>query len=419
MEEVQEPKDFRGEGERRRSSLARSFQFTKDDLRLMEEAVSHWQADHRHSYDNLFQEGNYREYDHQVKVEMKATFMKVMDIDTLSQQFEAEAFIQAKWEEPIFSGMSQQELNQLLPTDFWNPQLKVMNLAGDYDQERRSYLVRYEVGCTSPVVLHRWRFKGVFRESLELKHFPFDVQDLSLQISSERSVDEIKMVHDPWHLSSVNTKAFQDSQEWHVECIFKRTSMEYASSAIHPILYFTVRVKRNVGYFLWNVVFIVFLILLLTFTTASIDPTSSDRLVSTITLFLTLVAFKMVVKQSLPTISYLTYLDMYILASLLFLAVYSIENAFIAGHKTTVNNDLLKQYDELAILGLGILLIIYHLLFIIHIQVTALKRRRQMADLDKKYAIQAQELYAKRREFLSSAKPSPQPEKLIKPRSIS
>lgn len=61
---------------------------------------------------------------------------------------------------------------------------------------------------------------------------------------------------------------------------------------------------------------------------------------------------------------------MYILASLLFLAVYSIENAFIAGHKTTVNNDLLKQYDELAILGLGILLIIYHLLFIIHIQVT-------------------------------------------------
>ena len=32
---------------------------------------------------------------------MKLTFLKITDIDTVTQQFEAEIFVQAKWEEPL------------------------------------------------------------------------------------------------------------------------------------------------------------------------------------------------------------------------------------------------------------------------------------------------------------------------------
>ena len=38
-------------------------------------------------------------------MEFKATFLKITDIDTLSQQFEAELFVQARWEEKAFLGM--------------------------------------------------------------------------------------------------------------------------------------------------------------------------------------------------------------------------------------------------------------------------------------------------------------------------
>ena len=38
-------------------------------------------------------------------MEFKATFLKIHDIDTLSQQFEAEVFVQARWEEKDFLGM--------------------------------------------------------------------------------------------------------------------------------------------------------------------------------------------------------------------------------------------------------------------------------------------------------------------------
>ena len=58
--------------------------------------------------------------------------------------------------------------------------------------------------------------------------------------------------------------------------------------------------------------FFKFLIIGLTFASYSIEVDSADRLAVNITLFLTAVAFKLVVKQSLPTISYLTYLVSYI-----------------------------------------------------------------------------------------------------------
>nr|KAG5692541.1 hypothetical protein BaRGS_009491 [Batillaria attramentaria] len=196
-----------------------------------------------------------------VRVEMRATFMKITDIDTLSQQFEAEVFIQAKWEELFFLGMDPKELKSLLAGDLWDPELIIGNLVGDFDQERRSYMM---------------------------------------------------------------------------------------------------------------------LILILSFTSVSIEPQSADRLVSTITLFLTLVAFKLVIKQSLPTISYLTYLG-----SLIYLVLYSVENAVVAELSQTMNKDLVMIYDELAIVSLAVLLILCHLIFIIYIQITALKRRRQMSELDK------------------------------------
>ena len=37
----------------------------------------------------------------QVVVELRCTFLKINDIDTINQQFEAELFVQAKWEEPL------------------------------------------------------------------------------------------------------------------------------------------------------------------------------------------------------------------------------------------------------------------------------------------------------------------------------
>ncbi|XP_070176801.1 gamma-aminobutyric acid receptor subunit rho-2-like [Littorina saxatilis] len=341
-------------------------------------------------------DGTPREYDHQVTVELKCTFLKINDIDTLSQQFEAEVYIQAKWEEVAFVSMSEEELDLLTHEDLWSPYLIISNAAGEFDHERRSFVVRYEEGYEAPVVSFRWRFKGLFREPLELAHFPFDVQDLTVDVSTERCVDEIKMKQDQHALSAVSTRAFQDSHEWtiykHVECTHHTSGLEYASSTIHPIIVFSTRVRRKVWYFVWNIVLICFLVMLLSFMTISIEPSSSDRLSNTMTLFLTMVAFKLVVKQSLPTISYLTYLDIYVLGSMIYLVIFALENSAMITMGRWLDKDLVEKYDELFCMVLVFIVVTFHLVFIIHIQFTALKRHRLMKFNDRKYELDARDL---------------------------
>ncbi len=40
----------------------------------------------------------------QVTVELRLVFLKIGEIDTLKEQFQAEAFIQARWSEPTLKG---------------------------------------------------------------------------------------------------------------------------------------------------------------------------------------------------------------------------------------------------------------------------------------------------------------------------
>ena len=56
-----------------------------------------------------------------------------------------------------------------------------------------------------------------------------------------------------------------DSQEWilykHIETFRDFTTVEYCSSTIHPILHVQCRVGRKTGYFVWNIVFIMVLLI--------------------------------------------------------------------------------------------------------------------------------------------------------------
>ncbi|KAL5021572.1 hypothetical protein ScPMuIL_000727 [Solemya velum] len=325
-----------------------------------------------------------------VMVEARATFLKITDIDTVTQQFEAEIFIQAKWQEPALKNIAIEDLKDFDIKNYWDPKLTVLNCDGEPLLNRKSYKVRFaESGYQNPLIYQFWRLKGFFRENLELEHFPVDVQDLTISISTERSIEQIHLIEDQSSLGSVNVNAFMDAQEWkiykHVESFKDITTVEYASSTVHPILHVQCRVSRKIGYFMWNIVFIMLMIVSLAFSTFSIEPGSADRLAVTITLFLTAVAFKLVVKQSLPTISYLTYLDIYVLASLMFLALNAAGNSIMSYIANTAGIDVAAGFDVWSIVTLILVLVIFHLIFGVYIMLTALKRRRVMEDKDRLY----------------------------------
>uniref|UniRef100_A0A1I8JRB5 GPS domain-containing protein n=1 Tax=Macrostomum lignano TaxID=282301 RepID=A0A1I8JRB5_9PLAT len=187
--------------------------------------------------------------------------------------------------------------------------------------------------------------------------------DLTITITSERPDTEIELIPDEAEMSGINIQTFVDQQqEWrlheHIE-VEKRTLTQEFSSTMksHPCLAVRCRAARRPGYFYWNVFLImvslcesgpefgsirfigwaVRFIGIRQYRNIGARPArpsrrllaarisvlhhrpvirnirrgsgqAGGRLQLSFTLFLTSVAFKFVINQSLPKISYLTYM---------------------------------------------------------------------------------------------------------------
>jgi len=101
------------------------------------------------------------------------------------------------------------------------------------------------------------KFKGVFWERMELNHFPYDVQELSLSITTPLTTNDIYFRQNQHKPSGVNRTVFSDQQSWHlyehVEFQVEQHREEYSLNydQIHPVLVCTCHVGRKCGYYIW------------------------------------------------------------------------------------------------------------------------------------------------------------------------
>ncbi|CAF0768013.1 unnamed protein product [Rotaria sp. Silwood1] len=318
----------------------------------------------------------------QVTVELRIVFLKIGEIDTLKEQFQAEAFIQARWSDPALKGT---DIDNFDANKFWNPLLYVDNSVGDLKNDVWHKVV-YD-GMDTPMIYEMRKIKGIFLENLELNDFPVDVQDLTITISTTRTVNEVLLIADTNQLSAINTHTFIDQQEWrlheHVETSTKLLLSPFSPSQNqHPAFSATCRAARRPGYFYWNVYFLIFFITVMAFTTFSVTYNlPQNRLQLSFTLLLTAVTFKWVVVRCLPTISYLTTLDKYVLLSMVMLCVVCAWHALIA----VCPPDTAPYWDNIALISLAIIYVLFHIIFFFWMYFVTYRRRRIMTRKDRDY----------------------------------
>lgn len=104
------------------------------------------------------------------------------------------------------------------------------------------------------------KLRATFLENLELQNFPFDVQDLSVTIVSEKPMIGVQLIHDEDDPSSVNVGTFADEQEWklyrHVDVTYRTVHIgqnKDQRQRCHPAIQVTCHVARRPGYFMFNV----------------------------------------------------------------------------------------------------------------------------------------------------------------------
>ena len=301
-----------------------------------------------------------------VLVNVRINISSVADIDTVSQEFTCEFFLAATWEEPELKG--QYIANEIDWEKHWDPRIYFVNAVEIKSCQKKHKVIRM-MGSKFPTVQLSFRVIARFKTLFSLHNFPFDYQTLKIQISSKWS--SLAVVFDtspniPCVLSNAN---FLGQEEWDLldHVISKASSTAEDSSKVSLIHYsvftFEFHIKRKYSYFLTNIVFLMFLISLLSFTTFFVSPDNTgERLSVILTLLLTAVTFKFVVSQSLPPVSYLTVLDWYVLTSVIFIFAVAIENSIVAKIQ---NEKKRKLFDHMSWGVAGFIFILIHMCFII------------------------------------------------------
>jgi hypothetical protein len=113
-----------------------------------------------------------------------------------------------------------------------------------------------------------------------------------------------------------------------VTCLQGVTQWQRSDDGVcYPVLNIFVTLSRKPGFYFSNVAVPIFLLVMLGFTSEFIsDHDIADRMQITLTLLLTLVAYKFVINQHLPTTNYQTWLDHYVNAAYTFLFLIAIQN---------------------------------------------------------------------------------------------
>ncbi|CAF5075584.1 unnamed protein product, partial [Rotaria magnacalcarata] len=235
---------------------------------------------------------------------------------------------------------------------------------------------------------------------MELHYFPFDLQDLSLSITTSRSSKEMVFVKNLRQPSGANRRVFTDEQEWylfeHVDIETKEEIEEYLDDGYnHSVVICSCHAARKFGYFIWNAYFLIFLITSASFATFPIPLANiSGRVQISCTLLLTSITFRWLCNKALPTISYLTAVDIYAIGSIFSLCLLNIYNSvigYVYGYLSTNTTNSLTPIsmqniiiiDRWALVIYTILFFIYQFGTLVWMYLVTWKERRNMFRKDK------------------------------------
>eukprot|EP00732_Lithocolla_globosa_P004657 Lithocolla_globosa_v1_NODE_4403_length_1444_cov_7.344852.p1 type:complete len:418 gc:universal NODE_4403_length_1444_cov_7.344852:175-1428(+) len=251
------------------------------------------------------------------------TIFRLADISETLSQFACFFSLSMTWKDP---DLVKAEPSQVDWQNQWKPLLTFLNVVKLETLSQRYILNSPETGG----VKFSGKFHGTFVEQLELHRFPFDQQFLRIRISVERPINEVLLIQQPLRN---NVQIPTPLAEWIVhdpDYLIDETAPS-SSGQIYSEYQILGRLTRRHGYYMWNVVLIMFLIVNMCFISFFINHEDlGSRMEIILTLFLTSVAFKYVIESNLPKIQYTTLLDKYIVAAFLIQFFIAIEATIVS-----------------------------------------------------------------------------------------
>jgi len=293
------------------------------------------------------------------EVRVRLTVLDVPEIELANGRFVCTFFLEASWLDGALTDADVEALDQTAwdrqfpyrrtRSARWTPKLHFYNILELRDREDWHVVYTHDRCRTKPlaepVVCYRMRGTGVFRERFELHQFPFDSQDLQIQIVSMHPCPDqgqpgvkIKLIMNQTEVYQCCTPGddkrkftLYDEYFMHNRILEAKTVTLRQHSTTrrkYPLLILAMKVTRRSRFYLWHTYLPMYMLVTLTFPVLFIPGSDlSDRLSNTFALLLAAIAYKNWMGDILPRCSYLTELDAYVLAGMVIIFVIAMWSA--------------------------------------------------------------------------------------------
>ena len=292
----------------------------------------------------------------EIKVGFKINVLSISALDNVGQTFVCEFVLRGR---TLNAAKLKTAAGEPVTVDNWEPRIRILNML-----ESSIWGMHASDGGDGELEV-KWRICGTFGERMELESFPFDCQKLQLDISS--AIPAHKQ-DDPsaklltfcnWEdraegSAAVQRRNFTQSNvfELGAKVTMKQTLSdvsESTSNTVRPVLRVALTAQRKPLYFFWNIMLPMALIEALAYGSFAVPREDvADRLSVSLTMVLTAVAFKQIIAAELPNVSYLTLLDMFVLASFASTCLVAFENIVMGQVASSPEGDaMLADVDKI------------------------------------------------------------------------
>ena len=246
--------------------------------------------------------------------------LDVTKIDGADQSFSADVFMMLEWRDERLA-VETDGVRRLPLDSIWNPRIQVVN-------QRRVFKTFDDYVDVTPdgTVTYRQRYTGEFSARLDFHDFPIDQHRVMVQLAVPGyGPDEIDFVP-AVEAEGAGRATEMTVSDWSIGTFELHTQPfeVVPGGRVVAGLRGEFEARRHLGFFVGKAFFSVAIIVFMSWVvfwigTEHIGP----RLSVVVTSMLTLVAYRFLLGQSLPPVSYLTRLDHYLLGStvLVFLAL--------------------------------------------------------------------------------------------------
>jgi len=279
---------------------------------------------------------------------------QITDVDESSNSFRMQGFLDLIWCDPRLAfnpSETDTKVEIFLEDDahealnnIWWPNLEFVNEDEPVSIENLTLLVHAD-----GTVEYRSKFSGNFASIFNLHAFPFDEQNLLVEIESfEWASDTLAF------LEQEGIVGF--SEEFHIPEWYVTDISEHIQSKKEPRdhnefseFIATIHVKRDPGVYTTKVMIPLGVIILISMIIFWMDAEAfEDRLGASMTGLLTAVAYQFIASQNLPRHVYNTYLDSYVFLSFLIILFGIGESAYARWLFKNEKEEQAKQMDRTA-----------------------------------------------------------------------